>query len=138
MKKTYCIPALCCLLLTGCGSSKLYDKPEDFPELQTGTYVNPNDPEDTYKTVLYGDREYVFYGTQGKTVRDSMIAACAGYLGGDTDDRVYTLTDTEDYIAEYYVSGIMEQVGFFRASDTIGQNIDTPDYIDSFDYDIWK
>ena len=133
---TVCAAAM--LLLTGCSRGKLYDEPEEFPELQTGTYVNPDDPEDSYVTVLYDGREYVLYGTQSKTIRDSMIAACVGYLDGDTNERVYTLTDTTDYIAEFYVNGIMEQVNFLRAADTIGKDADTPDYISSLDYDIWK
>lgn len=37
-----------------------------------------------------------------------------------------------------YVGGIMDQPTFFRNVDTVGQNINTPDYIDSLGYDFWE
>lgn len=38
----------------------------------------------------------------------------------------------------YYVNGMMEQPDFYRAIDTVGVDVHTPNYIESLDYDIWK
>lgn len=37
-----------------------------------------------------------------------------------------------------YVDGIMNQPDFWRAIDTRGMVIDTPDYIDSLGYSYWE
>ena len=125
-------------MFTGCRTGKIYRLPDNISELKTGTYINPDDKEDSYLTIIYNGREYAAYGVQGKTIKDSMIDKCIGYIDGDTNSRVYSLVDTKDYIADYYVNGVMEQVGFLRAIDTIGKSVDTPDYIDDLEYDIWK
>lgn len=139
MKKiTTVLLLVCILLLGGCGKSVIYDLPDGVQEIETCDYTNPDDPEDGYRAIIYEGRTYVFYGTQGKTIKDSMIEKCIGYTDGDTNSRVYTLVGTDDYIADYYVNGEMEQFHFSRAVDTIGKEIETPDYITGLDYDLWK
>lgn len=37
-------------------------------------------------------------------------------------------------VAAYHIRGIMEQFNFWRALDTVGKTMETPDYIDSLQY----
>jgi hypothetical protein len=43
-----------------------------------------------------------------------------------------------DFIASYYVDGEMEQFDFWRSVDTIGQEIEVPDFMDDLGYEIWN
>lgn len=139
MKRLFAVLLLICvLMLGGCGKSVIYDMPDGVQEIETCDYKNPDDPEDGYCAIEYNGRIYAPYGTQGKTIKDSMIEKCIGYTDGDTNCRVYTLSGTDDYIADYYVNGEMEQFHFSRAVDTVGKEIETPDYIISLDYELWK
>ena len=131
--------ALIMSLLCACGESVIKKLPEDAQNIVTAEYTNPDNADDGYAGVIeYGGRTYVIYGTQSGTIRESMIKECIGYTDGDTNSRVYTLNDTDDYIATYYVNGEMEQLTFLRALDTRGEDIDTPEYISSLDYELWK
>lgn len=77
------------------------------------------------------------------TLKENDIEACVGYLvqnGEDsTDYRVYTLSynANDDYLM-LYVDGVMNQPDFWRATDTRGMVIDTPEYIDNLDYTYWE
>lgn len=126
------------LLMAGCGSIKLNDLPDGAIDFTMGTYSDPDHAGDEYGTIVYDGREYVLYGTQRKTVKDSAIDKCIGYLEGDSDERVYTLSETDDYIATYRVNGVMEQFSFWRALDTAGAEVETPNYIIDLGYDLWK
>ena len=57
---------------------------------------------------------------------------------GDKGARIYLLTATDDYLAEIFINGGMQQPVFFRAEDTIGKDTDTSSYIHSLDYKIWR
>ena len=139
MKKiTVAVLLFLILALGGCGKSVIYDEPEDFKQLEICDYVSPENPDDGYRGVFYNDRLYLPFGTQGKTIKEEMIKSCIGYTGDDTNARVYTLNDTDDFIAEYYINGEMMQFMFLRAADTLGEDIKVPDYIDSLDCDLWK
>jgi hypothetical protein len=130
-------PLAALLLLAGCYSD-VYELPANAPELQQSSYVNENNDEDGYCTILYGGREYACYGTINNEFRHSDVRTCVGYTDGDTNERICKLKATDDYLMSKYVNGMMDQPIFFRAIDTIGKNIFTPPYIDSLDYDIWK
>ena len=124
-------------LMAGCGDGA-YALPADAPQLEQATYVNENDKEDTYNAIMYGGREYVCYGTLGGSFRDKEVEACIGYTGSDRNERVCTLRATKDYIMQTYVNGVMDQPVFYRAADTLGKDIYTPDYIDSLDHELWQ
>lgn len=130
------LSAAAALLLTGCGHT-VYDLPENAPELEEVTYLNEKNKEDGYEAILYGGREYVPYGTIGKMLSDSDVKACVGYTDGDKNERVCTLAGTDDYIMTKYVGGFMDQPVFYRAADTVGEEIYTPGYIMSLDYELW-
>ena len=85
------------------------------------------------------------YGKIGKTLHENDIDVCVGYLvqdgEKDTNQRVYTLVDDTEhnYLMDYYVaSDFMNQPVFWRAIDTKGKEIVTPEFIDSLEYSYWR
>ena len=93
---------------------------------------------------IYNGRTYIPYGTIGKTLHSKDIDACIGYVisdNGDTDTRLYTLTadNAHNYLMEHYVATtLMNPPTFYRAVDTKGKVIKTPDYISSLEYSYWN
>ena len=83
--------------------------------------------------------------TYSVTFDSDDIDKCIGYVvqdgQKDTDERIYTLSEDKanNYLMMYYVGeSLMNQPDFWRAVDTNGKNIDTPIYIESFNYNYWK
>lgn len=140
---------MCGMVLSGC---RLFDESEKFGALPEPPvsftqkeYCHPDHPEDGYMAVEYNGRLYVPYGTLKGMITPKDVKECVGYIcrEDDPEDKnahLHTLTDDPDvnYLMEYYVNGLMEQPNFYRAVDTAGEDIYTPTYIDSLDYDIWK
>ena len=54
---------LAALCLTGCGHD-LYALPEDPVVFETATFVNPDDPEDTFQSVERDGRTYILFGLE--------------------------------------------------------------------------
>lgn len=141
------IPIIIMILLSGCGAktNNSYTKLPDTPIIfHSDTFINPDDDTDTYTYITYNDRKYVFYGTLGKKIHmnDSEFE-CIGYVyredfPDDTNEHIYRLSSTDDYLMNYYVAGEMVQPDFFRAIDTASQDIYTPEYIDSLGYEFWN
>ena len=146
MKKTITILLLLALLavLAGCGGRLAPELPEQPTEFVLEDYVNPSDPEDGYVVFSYKGRSYAYYGTIKRSLRAEDLGPCLGYTVQEgeklTDMPVCLLSaDPEaNYLVRIPVGGFMDQPDFFRALDTAGKEIDTPDYIQSLDYDIWK
>lgn len=133
------------LVLVGCGQIKYPELPNDAIAFKMGEYIDKNDDDAAYATIEYEGRTYMPYGTLGKTLHEKNIDACVGYLvqdgEKDTDLRVYTLVDDieHNYLMDYYVAvDLMNQPGFWRAVDTKGKEINTPEFIDSLEYSYWK
>lgn len=110
---------------------------ETFSKLSTGIYECESSQAAEYLTVIYNGREYALYGSSDKNLKKNQIKECIGYTGDDTRNKLYSLTDSDDFIAQYYDDGTADQFYFYRALDTIGEVVATPDYIESFGYDIW-
>ena len=75
----------------------------------------------------------------GYIMEDENVSKITGR--DDKDTRVYTLAEDEEnnYLMVYYVaSEVMNQPSFWRAVDTRGMNINTPNYIDIPDANFWK
>ena len=130
-------------LLTGCSRID-YSLPEDPIEFHTGTFVDPNDPDDAYQSIEYNGRTYIPYGTLKGHITGKDVGACLGYIVQDgvkdENARIYLLAEDPDanYLMDYYVGGIMDQPMFYRALDTTGQPIHTPSFIDDLGYEYWK
>lgn len=132
---------LCVCLLCACAKPIEYGIMNDSIALSPerfGTYVNQNDPEDTYRSVTIKDRVYLPFGVQGKTLSGEMIGECIAFDRSDNNIRYYRVIGSDDFIAEYLVNSVMEPFYILRAEDTIGKSIEIPDFISSQDYDIWK
>lgn len=137
------IPAV--FMVCGCqrGSYGInYDLPDDPQAFVMESYVNPSDKDDGYETLVYNGRRFIPYGTISRSLKGEDVGVCLGYIvqdgAGDKGARIYLLTATDDYLAEIFINGGMQQPVFFRAEDTIGKDTDTPSYIHSLDYKIWR
>ena len=127
-----------CLVLSACGKSGvMYDLPDDAKNFAPYEYIDPCDDTDSYMGVEYCGRYYVAFGAQAGTVHESDLEACIGYIDGDKNSRVYTLKETPDLLATYYINGEMEQFAFIRALDTADRDIPLPDYVYDQHYPIW-
>ncbi len=138
---------ICCVIvLTGCGGSDRFGRLPDNPIVfEHETYQDPDNADDTYACIVYGGRTYVPYGTLDGRIDKSVVKECIGYIRdrenpGDTSMRVYTLKgdDGVNYLMNSLTEAIMEQPSFYRAVDTNGEDIYTPEFIDPLDYDCWK
>jgi hypothetical protein len=130
-----------CVFLGGCGNAVNYDLTEDAVAISDSndhTYFNPNDAEDRYHYVEIDGVKYIPYGTQGKRMTNREVGACIAYSAADSNDRFYEVIGSSDFVARYDVGGVMEQFDFWRSVDTIGKEIDVPDFIDPLGYDIWN
>jgi hypothetical protein len=81
---------------------------------------------------------YIPYGTQGKKITNKEVGSCIAYSETDSNGRFYKVNGNNDFVASYYVDGEMEQFDFWRSADTIGKEIDVPDFIDNLGYEIWN
>ena len=133
---------LAVFMMCGCGNGINYELPDEPIKFRTQTFVSPVDKNDTYSAIKYNDRLYIPYGTISRSLKVEDVGECLGYIVQDgvedKNARIYKLAETGDYIVEIYINGEMDQPVFYRAEDTIGKNIDTPSYIDSLNYDIWR
>lgn len=150
MKKIFAALILLCLLLTSCGA-KYPGLPKNAVAFKTGTFSEERE-KNSHLTFEYKGRKYVSYSTIEKAISGDEIDECIGYIIQDetnsslpdksnTDQRVYTLKDDKkkNYLMVYYIeTSMMNQPEFFRADDTRGKDISTPDYISESEYDYWK
>jgi hypothetical protein len=130
-----------CVILGGCGNSVNYDISDDaiaISDVNENTYLNPNDNDDRYGCVEIDGVKYIPYGTQGKTITNKEVGLCIAYSEADSNDRYYEVNGNNDFIANYYVGSEMGQFDFLRSVDTIGKDIDIPDFIDNLGYEVWN
>lgn len=148
------LPVLVCLfLLCGCSKTIYPDLPENPTAFEMGSFTYDNLEGMSFGTIEYNGRTYIAYGTLGGTLHREDIDECIGYIIcdenssgntdlSDTDRHVYTLADDEncDFLMDYYVSAnLMNQPSFWRAADTMGKDIEHPDFIYGDDYEMfWK
>lgn len=138
--------AITVLMATGCGSRDYPALPANPIEFHTSVFENPqNDSEEaTFSSIEYSGRTYILYGTVKGRLKKSDIESCLGYIvqDGETleDIRIYRLTaDPDDnYLVECTMEGEMEQPHFLRAVDTVGEDIETPLFIDDMGYEFWQ
>ncbi len=141
-KRIISLLIVCILVLSGCGKNRYPDLPKDAIAFKTGEEMG----------IVYNKREYVCFGTIGKTMKNSEVDKCIGYIiqdennssvpdENDKDTRVYTLKsdDNNNFLMVYYVgTTLMNQPEFYRAIDTKGENISIPEYIEDLEYEWWK
>ena len=139
------LAAVITVFLAGCGGPRYPELPADAAAFEMGAYIDEADDDAGYGVIEYEGRTYMPYGTICRTVQAKDVAACIGYIVQDgeplPDTRIYTLAGdpAHHYLMEYYVgTTLMNQPIFWRATDTWGQEIPTPAYIDGLDYGYWQ
>ena len=139
MRRSYYVitALLCACLLTGCFVQRdraKWDLPED-----PVAFEDRDSDEYDMRVLTVGGRDYMPFGTLKNVMNDSAIRECLGYLNGDENTRVYTLEEDAftNYIMIKNVNGVMEQPDYWRAVDTMGENVATPNYIESLGYEEW-
>jgi hypothetical protein len=135
--------------LTGCGAPNYPDLPDDPLVLTTFETADA----EGFSCIAYNGRIYAPYGTiDSRYPKASEVDACIGYVVQDTADgvetsdasdtaRMYTLIDdpAHNYLMFYDTeTTLMNQPAFWRCIDTRGQEIETPAYVKSLEYDYWK
>ena len=144
MKKRMFLTALLLLaaLCSGCGSLAP-ELPADATAFPCVEFVDPADPEDGYLALEYGGRTYLPYGTLGGRLRKSDLGPCLGYPvqegEAQRDVRICLLAadPAANYLVELFPEAVMQQPVFYRALDTAGREINTPDWITPLEYGIW-
>lgn len=145
------LTVVCILGITGCGV-KYPDLKDNAAQFNMGEYIDESDDKAKYGTIEYNGRTYLPYGTLKGVIKSKNINECIGYIvknensssivdDNNKDTRVYTLMEdsNENYLMIYYIgTKVMNQPDFWRAIDTKGKKIDTPNYIDSLEYNYWK
>ena len=136
--------ALTAAAFSGCAKRIDYSLPPDPIAFDMVSFVNPADSEDTYLSITYNGRKYICYGTIKGSINGDDVGACLGYTvqegKADENSRIFLLKadSSANYLVEIYINGEMDQPTFFRATDTAGKDIFTPDCIESLDYGYWK
>lgn len=147
-----CAVMLCLFSLTSCMKKKLPDLPDDAALFEMGTFEDVEHDDALFGTLAYNGRTYIAYGTVNYAYKRSCVDACVGFIvqdehsssvpdPGNTDRRVYTLSADpgHNYLMEYDDTvRLMNQPTFYRAVDTKGKEIATPDYIQSLGYAFWE
>ena len=126
------------LALSGCSFLNSRNAPE-LPDYAPSFEKKDSDSSDMMY-ITYNDRTYMPFGTIGKGISyGDTLRDCLGYIDDDRNTRVYSLLQDpyDNYLMIRNVTGFMEQPEFWRASDTYKQDIFTPDYIQSLDYEEW-
>ena len=127
------------LLFSGC--STLMDLGAKAPEMEANAEsikMYDSDQLDSMLITING-RTYAPYGGVKKSMSKSSLRECIGYLDDDKDRRLYTLNEDpfDNYLVAKTVNAFMEPDMFWRDISTIEDEIFTPEYIESFDYEEW-
>lgn len=138
MKRLF-LPIAAAVLLAGCGDDKVYDLPGNAVEFeQTACPAeNAEGQISEYETIVFGGKNYYLYGVNNGRFSDSDVARCVGFTDREQERRVCTLAGTDDYIMKIYIGSFRDEPVFYRAGDTVGEEIYTPDYIRCTVYELW-
>lgn len=136
MKKMAAATAMLLLAvcLTGCGKDR-FALPDNPVVFETGSFVNPDDPEDDFCSIEWDGRTYILFGIEKKRTH---FGQCLGYVKNDENRRIFAadgLPET-DYLIEYCTAGVMEQAVYLRCVDTRGEA--PPEQLESYGYAFWE
>lgn len=153
MKKIIFVLLLCVFFISGCGINYPPLK-DDAIVFEFGDFIDHDDDDNGYGTLIYQGRTYIDYGYVKKSLKESDIIDCLGYIKIDeniqrltgsqeTDTRVYTIAEdaNTNFLMVYYVgnsSTEMTEPTFYRAMDTRGIDIKLPSFMDSYNYKYWE
>ncbi|MBR1757662.1 MAG: hypothetical protein IJ744_02890 [Lachnospiraceae bacterium] len=142
-KKWLWILVFAILVMAGCGKNRELELPENPVKFVTYDFINPENAEDGYRVFDYEGRTYLPYGTLKTSLNDRDLSKCLGFVVQDEEELkdvlVYSLkADPEMNYLVMRDQGFMSQPTFLRAIDTLEKEIETPDYIQSLDYEYWE
>ena len=106
--------------------------------------MNPADPDDTCQSIEYDGRTYIWYGTLKSRIDGNDVGKCLGYIVQDgtimKDSRIFLLNADPDanYLVRLSTEGFMDQPDFFRALDSRGKTISTPQFIERVGHSSWE
>ncbi len=125
------------LLLTGC-SMTMFDKAYDLPDNAQSYDLDKNADTGSVDIRIDG-KTYSLYGKVKGKMNSDYIRDCLGYVDDNKHIRIYTLVDdsSDNYVMVLNIREINGQVEIYRAMDTWQQDILTPSYIESYNYESW-
>ena len=125
-------------ILCGCsvpnrdvGKYRLPDKPMEFER-----YYDEDFGE---MSVDLLDKTYTNFGWTNIPVPDKEIEACIGYCDHNEDMRIYSLANdpSHNYLMIVNLNSINGDWSFYRAQDTVNQNILTPKLFEPNGFECW-
>lgn len=143
IKKLQIITAACAFsvsfLFSGCSAvSGFFAK---APEMEANAQSIKMYDSDEFNSMLINvnGRTYAPYGGVKKNISKDSLRECLGYVDDDKDCRIYTLNEDpfDNYLIEKNVNGFMNPDMFWRDISTIEDEIYTPEYIESNNYEEW-
>lgn len=126
------------LLFQGCSLFNAYAGIPGLPDNAASYDMYSVDSVDMMLIDVNG-ATYAPFGTLEGRFKDEYVRECLGYVDGDKNTRIYSLCEDpyDDYIVMINTNGVMEQPQFWRDMSTYGEDIFTPGYIDSLEYEEW-
>ena len=145
--KMFIAAAAAALMLTACGdtSSKIdFTMPDSPTEFNLTTVADPADETKSYAAIEYNGKTYVQFGILNGELTQSDVGPRLGYVVQDDvkieDIGIFPLTFDADqnYLISLDDKGIMQNNTIFRNSETVGNDIEIPSFIESGNFDYWK
>jgi len=140
-----CLVIVCIIggIVVGINKNNKLKALPDNPILFKSGELEVDDEDTGYRTVEYQGKRFIMYGKikpNGLLGNNNYAYGnCLGYVDDDKSDRIYALNDesTDEWLIEYYVTGIMEEPVILREITT--KNIkEIPSNVESLDYDYWE
>ena len=127
-------------LFSGC--SAIMDLGAKAPDMQPNAQSFKMYDSDQMNSMLIdvNGRTYAPYGVVKNSMSKSSLRECIGYVDDDKNCRIYTLNEDpfDNYLIQKNVNGFMDSDMFWRDISTIEEDVFTPEYIQSQDYEEWS
>ncbi len=129
------------ILISGCQPHKNMGSKNNNFDLPVNPEIFKTVYDSDYKEMtieVYG-RTYVDYGSISDEYKDYSIRDCLGHIEDHESRRVYTLAEDpyDNYILVKNLNSYSGDTRFFRATDTMRQDIFTPQYIEPLGFECW-
>ena len=126
-------------LFSGC--SAIMDLGAKAPDMQPNAQSFKMYDSDQMNSMLIdvNGRTYAPYGVVKNFMSKSSLRECIGYVDDDKNCRIYTLNEDpfDNYLIQKSVNGFMDPDMFWRDISTIEEDVFTPEYIESLNYEEW-
>ncbi len=102
-------------------------------------FVTVEHDSSSLESMEVNGRTYEPYGELRGMMHNDSIRECLGYVDGDRQTRVYTLYEDpyDNYILVRDVNSNSHNYVYWRDMSTYGEDIFTPEYICSLEYEDW-